>query len=233
MSDTFQFKNFTISQDRCAMKVGTDGVLLGAWARGGRRILDVGTGTGLIALMMAQRYADAEIEGIEINAQAARQACENVAVSPYAGRIKVHSVALQQYAPTHKYDAIVSNPPFFSNSLPSPDLSRRQARQTDTLPFRDLFAFTRQWLADEGEISAVIPKLSVDEFCEQAFLQGLFIARRFDVKTVEHKQAKRILISFSKSRPAKFESGTITITNKDGGKTAEYADLTKNFYATV
>ena len=109
----FAFKKFVIHQDRCAMKVGTDGVLLGAWANGGSRILDIGTGTGLIALMMAQRFADATIDAVEIDAEAAAQARENVAATAYADRISIAETAIQLYPTHHKYDAIVSNPPFF------------------------------------------------------------------------------------------------------------------------
>ncbi len=135
MGKTFQFKKFTIAQDRCAMKVGTDGVLLGAWARGGKRVLDIGTGTGLVALMMAQRFTDAVVDAVEIDHDTAGQAMENVSSSPFANRVKVFAKALQGFEPDAPYDSIVTNPPFFSNSLLAPDSSRTMARHTVALSF--------------------------------------------------------------------------------------------------
>ena len=124
----FAFKKFVIHQDHCAMKVGTDGVLLGSWANGGKRILDIGTGTGLIALMMAQRYTDAIIDAVEIDHDAALQAYENVSNTEFANRIKIVETAIQHYSTQDKYNAIVSNPPFFIDSLLNPNAQRSTAR---------------------------------------------------------------------------------------------------------
>jgi tRNA1Val (adenine37-N6)-methyltransferase len=135
----FKFKQFEIHQDRCAMKVGTDGVLLGAWAPGGKRILDVGSGTGLISLMMAQRFPEAQVRGIDMDGEACEEAAENVAASPFADRVEIECCRLQDYHSEESFDAIVSNPPFFLNSLKNPDSKRTMARHTDSLPFRDLF----------------------------------------------------------------------------------------------
>ena len=144
----FQFKQFRISQDRCAMKVGTDGTLLGAWAHGGKTILDIGTGTGVIALMMAQRFAEASVTAIDIDADACRQAEANVAASPFASRVRVRHIALQDFASsdasqqaddTPRYASVVCNPPFFNDSLQSPDRQRTIARHTTTLSYRQLF----------------------------------------------------------------------------------------------
>ncbi len=123
-NSVFIFKEFAVKQDACAMKVGTDGVLLGAWARGGSRVLDIGTGTGLIALMMAQRFPKAEIEAIDIAEAACLQAKENVANSVFARRVRVVQTALQQYVGPKSFDCIVSNPPFFVDSLHNPDALR-------------------------------------------------------------------------------------------------------------
>ena len=159
----FTFKSFTIHQDRCAMKVGTDGVLLGAWAQGGSRILDIGTGTGIIAMMMAQRFPDADITAIDIDAEACKQAAENVRESVFKGRIIVKEEALQSYCRNHLeqqhplYDSIVSNPPFFVNSLRNPDARRTTARHTDSLSFAELFRSVSRLLSDDGMFSAIIP----------------------------------------------------------------------------
>lgn len=124
MKNRFDFKQFSICQDQCSMKVGTDGVLLGAWADGGRRILDIGTGTGIIALMMAQRFPDAAIDAIEIDHDACRQAAGNIAATPFADRIRIHECPIQHFQTTMRYDAIVSNPPYFINSMKNPDKKR-------------------------------------------------------------------------------------------------------------
>ena len=138
MPDFFQFKQFTIHQDRCGMKVGTDGVLLGAWAEGGKHILDIGTGTGLIALMLAQRYPDAEITGVELDEQAALQAQENVADSPFAQQVTIKNTPIQHFShqpDLHgRFSSIVSNPPFY-HSLKSKSHERTLARHTESLTF--------------------------------------------------------------------------------------------------
>ena len=138
----FRFKQFAVRQDRCPMKVGTDGVLLGAWAEvrpGDRRMLDVGTGTGLIALMLAQRSA-AWITAVDIDVECATQAAENFAASPWADRLDAVSVAVQRYDPVEKFDLIVSNPPYYVDSLLSPDEGRNTARHAAGLPFGELAA---------------------------------------------------------------------------------------------
>ena len=112
----FQFRQFFVGQQHCAMKVGTDGVLLGAWAEGGTHILDIGTGTGVVALMMAQRFPSANIDAIEIDREAAGQAADNVRCSPFADRVTVTHAALQDFRPSKSYDSIVCNPPYFLNS---------------------------------------------------------------------------------------------------------------------
>ena len=143
----FQFKKFTVWHDKCAMKVGTDGVLLGEWASTERcqRILDVGTGTGLIALMLAQR-STAILDAIDIDSDACLQAQENIAKSPFANRIQVYQTSLSEYMPDEniKYDLIVSNPPYFIDSLKCPDTKRNLARHTDTLSLPDLLRGTRR-----------------------------------------------------------------------------------------
>lgn len=230
MGNNFQFKQFMVSQDRCAMKVGTDGVLLGAWAHGGSHILDIGTGTGIIALMMAQRFPKALVDAIEIDSEAAHQAVENVARSPFADRIKVVETSLQQFKPDEPYDVIVTNPPFFAHSLKSPDDSRRLARQTDSLPFSAIFAFAKENLVVDGELSAIIPTDYLEEFSQEAFMRGMFLSRQYAVKTVERKPAKRTLVAFSPSRPAAFDKREVILSNKDGKRSPWYEELVEEFY---
>ena len=230
MGKTFQFKKFTVAQDRCGMKVGTDGVLLGAWARGGTRILDIGTGTGLIALMMAQRFSEAKVDAVEIDTNAAEQAMENVFSSPFASRIEVIGKALQDFCPTTPYDSIVTNPPFFSNSLQAPEASRNLARHTVTLSFADILSFAASHLTDDGEISAIIPADYMEAFSQEAFTRGMFLTRQYMIKTVERKPAKRCLVAFSKSRPKEFDKAEVVLTGKDGKRSEWYDLLTREFY---
>ncbi|MBQ9637010.1 MAG: methyltransferase [Prevotella sp.] len=229
-SSKFDFQQFSVSQERCAMKVGTDGVLLGAWAEGGKRILDVGTGTGLIVLMMAQRFPDASVVGIDIDPVACLQARENVLASPFGGRVGVACTSLQDYRDQEVFDCIVSNPPFFENSLKNPDGRRATARHTDTLSFADLFGGVSRLLSEDGVFSAVIPSEVLERFCSNAYLSGLYISRQYDVKTTPRKPVKRCLVAFRKRRPSDFERCEVCLQNTDGSRSAWYSALTRGFY---
>ncbi|MBQ7422645.1 MAG: methyltransferase [Prevotella sp.] len=229
MKSEFRFQQFRILQEHCAMKVGTDGVLLGAWASGGKRLLDIGTGTGLIALMMAQRFPDAHVDAIEIVSEAVKQARENIGASSFADRINVQEVAIQKYKVPY-YDAIVSNPPFFYNALKNPDLSRRKARHTDTLSYRELFNSVKRLLTDEGEFSAVIPFDCKIAFETEAFLQGFFLSREYAVRTTSRKQPKRFLLAFRKCPLRNIEKREVVMMNADNTRSDWYSELTKDFY---
>lgn len=154
----FKFKQFTVYQDRCAMKVGTDGTLLGAWTdvTKSRTILDIGTGTGLIALMLAQRSLTTQITAIDIDIDSVMQAESNVALSPWCDRVKVFCSSLQDFNGSG-YDTIVSNPPYFVNSLKCPNGHRTLARHTASLSYKDLFDGVTRMLSDDGEFSVIIP----------------------------------------------------------------------------
>lgn len=217
----FKFKQFTIQQDLCAMKVGTDGVLLGAWATGGLKILDVGTGTGVVALMMAQRYPKAQITALDIDEGAVRQAKENVENSSFRNRIIVLHEAVQAHQ--GKYDAIVSNPPFFMDSLPAPNEQRNMARHSDTLSYADLMQASYRLLKDNGELSVVVPFDYKKRMEDEATFVGFFPHKILGVRTVEKRPAKRYLLSFVK-HPIEIEHHIITIGDE------EYRELTKDFY---
>lgn len=220
-NDFFSFRQFTIRQHACAMKVGTDGTLLGAWAHGGKRILDVGTGTGLIALMMAQRFADAHVVGIDIDTDAVGQAQYNVEHSPFADRVDIVQADVDGWQGT--YDAIVCNPPFFENALVSPDAQRTMARHTDTLPYGVLMAAARRLLSDEGELSLIIPFDCKDRLESEAFLEGLFKHREWGVRTKPTKAVRRYLLSFTKHARG-LDRGEGVIGSE------WYVELTKIFY---
>lgn len=254
----FRFKQFEIEQDRCAMKVGTDGVLLGAWAQGGRRILDIGSGTGLISLMMAQRFPEAEVVGIDMDADACGQARENVMASPFRDRVEIECCRLQDFGGASEaaealetaeaseaaeasgttetlkaagvFDAIVSNPPFFVDSLKNPDSKRTMARHTDSLPFRDLFAGVKRLLSDDGVFSAIVPVEVVEQFVAESCILGFYLIRKCGVKTVERKQPKRFMLSFAKHRISPYEEHVETMMDSHGNRSEWYRKITEEFY---
>ena len=233
MNDWFQFKRFIVKQDRCAMKVGTDGVLLGAWAQGSRRILDIGTGTGLIALMMAQRFPDAVVDAVEIDGEAANQAKDNAVCSPFHTRVNVFETSLQDYAKDFEgqpYDAIVSNPPYFNNSLKNPDGRRTIARHTDSLPYAVLFRSGDKLLAANGAFSLIVPNDIKADILTEAAVFGFFLLRETAVKTTSSKQPKRCLFAFTKVRPESVNKETVTMMNADATPSSWYSNLTEDFY---
>lgn len=210
------------------MKVGTDGVLLGAWAEGGLRILDIGTGTGVIALMMAQRFPDAQVSAIELDASAAQQAKENVAASPFSDRIAVEHVALQQYEAL-PFDAIVVNPPFFTHALAAKGCARAMARQTDSLSFRDLCRGGRRLLAEGGVMSLIIPADRCGEVETEAALAGLILQRKVAIRTTERKQPKRCLLALGLRSAGSFPQEIRTMM-ENGNPTPWYQSLVSDFY---
>jgi tRNA1Val (adenine37-N6)-methyltransferase len=220
----FQFKQFTIEQEQCAMKVGTDGVLLGAWAHGGRRVLDVGTGTGVIALMMAQRFSDAMVTGIDIDEGAVRQARQNAERSPFAARVQIVKDAVQKHTGT--YDAIVSNPPFFIDSLQAPDNQRNTARHATSLTYAELMQAARRMLSDDGELSVVVPFDYRRRMEDEATFCGFFPSRVTAVRTAEHKPVRRYLLAFRK-RPCQCVTDMLTIGDE------YYRELTRDFYLAI
>lgn len=236
MYDCFEFKRFTIRQDHCGMKVGTDGVLLGAWADGGRRILDVGTGTGLIALIMAQRFPDASVIGIDIDAEACKQADENVNMSEFNNRISIINTTFQDFVckqikdNEEPFDAIACNPPFFFDDGTSQDNQRNIARHTCTLPYKDLFKGVYRLLSHDGTFSAVIPFDYLDEFINEGYLCGMSCDAQVSIKTTTSKSAKRYLLSFGK-KPAKTgKTETVCLTDASGERSAWYKQLTCDLY---
>lgn len=219
----FKFKNFTIHQDHCAMKVGTDGTLLGAWAHGGQRILDVGTGSGLIALMMAQRFPTSSIKAIDISHEACIQANENIQLSPFSQQIAVEECSFQQLL-DNKFNAIVSNPPFFINSLRNHSSERSLARHAETLSYADLFLHTERLLANDGEFSAIIPIECYEQFNMEAILHGFSISRICTVVPRERHPPKRYLIAYHKHKKNEIEITSLVIGSE------AYHNLVANFY---
>ncbi len=213
------------------MKVGTDGVLLGAWADlgGCTKILDIGTGTGLLALMAAQRVPDAVVTAVEIDNEAAAQAAENITASPWRDRINVVSADINEYRPPVSFDAILCNPPYFRNSLRCPDKSRSAARHGDTLSFEGLAFSAQRLLSDNGSFHVVLPSEAVPDFIKASSACGLQLHRQADVRTKAGKQFKRSLLEFGKLYKM-FRHDVITITDENGTESEEYVNLVKYFY---
>ena len=229
----FQFKQFTIRQQHCAMKVGTDGTLLGAWAQASAgicRVLDVGTGTGLIALMMAQRYPEARAIAIDIDEKAVFQAQENVSASPFADRIKVIEADVQTFEDSEKFDSIVCNPPFFEDSLVCPDPQRTEARHTVSLGYRQLMASAFRLLKDNGRFSVIIPADCRSRLESEAHLRGFFISRLCSVQTTPVKAPKRYMIEFAKHPVNEIDITNGILEQSPQIRSDWYRELTQEFY---
>lgn len=231
--DCFTFKQFVVHQDRCAMKVGTDGTLLGAWAETDHpegRILDIGTGTGLMALMMAQRYPSAQVTAIDIDEGAVSQATDNVVNSPFADRIQVCLADVNTFEPGEQYDAIVCNPPYFNNALVCPDDQRTKARHTLSLSYQQLMAAANRLLCKDGLFSIIIPNDFFQQIESEAHLTGFFFSRIYGVRTIEGKSIKRYLIEFTKNPHKEFIKHDVLIEDSPNTRSVWYRELTKDFY---
>ena len=208
----FRFKKFTVYHDRCAMKVGTDGVLLGAWVNvSGDNILVIGTGTGLISLMMAQRNEKAVIDAIDIDSDAVSQAKDNIENSPFGNRINSWNASLQEFSSKaeKRYDVIVSNPPFFVQSLKSPNKERSLARHTDSLPVADLIGLSASLLSQAGRMSFIYPFDYKVELIKLAEQYKLSVSRITNVFPTPDSVPKRILIELSKEEATPIENDLI------------------------
>ncbi len=230
----FQFKQFRIIQERSAMKVGMDGVLVGAWTdtSGAKQILDVGTGTGLIALMMAQKNSQAQVDAIEIDEEAFQEAKLNVHNSPWRNRMKLELCSFQEFAQSknQKYDLIISNPPFFTSGEKAPAPNRAQARHSDVLPLDILVSGAAKMLNANGRIALVLPAENLSEVETLASKNGLFVARLCHIKPNPRKPVFRILVELSNVESPKIEENLMIEFENHHDYTPEYQNLTSEFY---
>lgn len=230
----FRFKQFVVRQDKCAMKVGTDGVLIGAWVSCGNAdsILDVGTGTGLIALMLAQKCGKAQIDAIDIDAVAYRQAKDNFEHSPWSDRLQSLHESLQEFSAKSgkRYDLIVSNPPYFMDAHPAPSEARNVARHMDeSLSIKELCEGVKQLLSPSGRFCVIFPFREGMRFLEYAEGHGLYANRLTKVKTKVEKHEKRLMMEFELHRKDLIED-ELVIQEEDLSFTDQYIELTKDFY---
>lgn len=231
---TFQFKQFTVQQDRCAMKIGTDGVLLGAWTpliNNPYNILDIGTGTGVIALMLAQRTHAEQIDAIEIDDDAYEQATENFENSPWNDRLYCYHAGLDEFVEEveEEFDLIVSNPPFYTDEYKSGDEQRDNARFEDSLPFDELVEAADFFLSDNGIFSLIVPFKEEEKILELTQKRALFPLKITRVKGTPTAEIKRSLMAFTRiEQQAIVDELIIEVGRHD--YTPEYTALTKEFY---
>lgn len=234
MSSVFKFKEFSVNQDKCAMKIGTDGVLLGAWASVEGKpntILDIGAGTGIIALMLAQRSHAESIEAIEIDADAYEQCVANFEGSPWGDRLFCFHAALDELVDDidEPYDLIVSNPPFYSEKVSSGNMARDLARQNSMLPFEELLEAVRQLLSPDGSFAVIIPNKEEANFLNIAQNLGLFPNRITHIKGNPTAPVKRSLLQLS-SRKTQLLKNELIIETQRHQYTAAYQTLVNSFY---
>ena len=232
---SFRFKQFTIQQDRCALKVGTDGVLFGAWVNynGAHRILDIGTGTGVLALIAAQRNATATIDGVEIDDAAAEQAAENAAASPWSDRVRVHRMDVRRMNAGQPFDLVICNPPYYAGYSTATDERMGLAKHSDELLFPALVAAVDHLLANTGRFAVIIPLNREQELMALAAQVGMKPIRRCVVKYVAHRPAKRVLLELSKLGESLHQEELIIENTGPFDYTPEYraliSDLMLNF----
>ena len=234
MNKPFRFKQFEVNQNRCAMKIGTDGVLLGAWTSLKNRpnsILDIGSGTGVISLMLAQRSTAEIIDAVEIDADAYEQCADNFENSIWSDRLFCYHASLQEFAQEidDEYELIISNPPFYTEDFKSDNLQRDMARFTDALPFEHLVVCVANLLAEQGVFSVVIPFKEETSFIDLASRVNLFPNRILHVKGNPSSDIKRSLIEFSFTENTVVIEELIIETTRHQ-YTQDYINLTKDFY---
>jgi len=228
----FHFKQFSVRHDKCAMKVGTDAVLLAAWVdvSSAQRILDIGTGSGVIALMLAQRTLQTTlIESVEIEKEAADQAIENFRNSPWSSRLTGHQVAIQEYFPAVQFDLITTNPPYFNRSLQPPDKKRHEVRHTATLTYDELLSAVVRLLTLNGRFNLILPHKEAMLFSDVASQHGLFCNRRYHFRTRKEKPLERTMMEFSRQTQS-VDEGEVLLYDSGSNWSSSYRNLISDFY---
>ena len=235
MNSFFRFKQFSIHQEKCAMKVCTDACVFGAWVaedirdRQVERILDIGAGTGLLTLMLAQKTT-AAIDAIEIDQAASEQAAGNIAASNWADRIKLMNISLQEFKSIYHYDCIICNPPFYEKDLRSDDESINAARHDTTLKLEELMLFISLYLSNSGKAYVLIPWHRTGYAMETAVKQGLFVQKKMLMKqSVKHGYFRTVLV-LSKNTKATHETEEISIRDFEQEYTDRFVELLKDYY---
>ena len=228
----FKFKKFSIIQTKSAMKVGTDGVLLGSWVNclNAKKILDIGAGTGLISLMLAQRNNECNITAVEIDKETSEEANININNSKWRDRISIINISINNFATSKKFDFIVSNPPYFPANCSKN--KRAIARHTNLLSFQDLIRTTVKLLSSKGMFSVILPKIAEATFCKIANANKLFLIRICQVKGQKNSDVKRVLLEFSFEKSSLY-SESLVIEESRHIYTNKYIDLCQDFYLNM
>ncbi|WP_163932553.1 tRNA1(Val) (adenine(37)-N6)-methyltransferase [Paraferrimonas sp. SM1919] len=225
----FQFKQFFIDDSLCAMKVSTDAVLFGCWANANGHTLDIGTGSGVLSLILAQRFGDIKITGIDIDSQAVMAASTNAANSPFYDRIRCVKEDVNEFVSETKFQSIICNPPYFDNNLKAEDARRSLARHTDSLSFAQLAQAAWRLADDHCNFSLIIPAVSYDKLVQQCCDQGWILNKQLQIFTKLNNPVSRYLLQFGKHRE-KLIKQSLSIHQADGGYSDEFISLTKDFY---
>ncbi len=230
-SHQFHFKHFRVGQARAAMRITTHACILGAWVpvAGGRHVLDIGSGTGLLALMMAQR-CNAQIDAVEMESGAAQDARENFANSPWAERLTLHETPIQLFGSEQTYDVIVSNPPFFSGSILNSDNKKALARHEGGLNHDELTAIIARLLSDDGKAHVLLPVDYATGFIRLAVASGLYLTQRLDIKSLADKAIDRVIMSFAKAPAATIKLDCLTIHDEFPAFSHAYRQLMRDYY---
>ena len=232
--EVFKFKNFEIKQDQCTMKVGTDGVILGAIApiEGVNSILDIGSGSGLICLMLAQRADKATVIGVEVEPKAFGQSVENGQKSPWNNRIHFENESIQDFSKfsDKSFDLIVSNPPFFSGGTFSYNQERNNVRHTIKLPNGDLLQSARKLLNKGGKFVVILPVMEGLRFKDMAKTYRLFCTEEIIIKGKESKSDERLVLTFEQEEGSEIKKSQLIVYNEDESYHADFVNLTKDFY---
>lgn len=227
----FQFKQFRVEQAQAPLKVGTDACILGAWSQqdSPKQILDIGTGTGLLALMLAQRY-QAPVDALEPDAQAAQQAAENFSNSPWKNRIQLHPLPLQEYFSAYAYNLIVCNPPFYASHLKTNNRSRNMALHQEVLSFAALAHHSSRLLDVNGLLYVLLPPRQAQEFELEAKQHGLYVQQRLHINDRPQLPVHRTVFSFGKEVPALEQTAHLTIRDGNGAYSPHFIELMKDYY---
>jgi len=233
----FHFKQFSLSHHRSTMKVGTDAVLLGIWTEldGVEDVLDVGTGCGILPLLLAARKASVRVDAVELDAASAREASENFRLSPFAGRLQVFHEDINTFHPAEagkKYDLVISNPPFFVNDRRPEKKSRQMARHSDTLSYEQLAKAGERFLKQQGRFAVVLPYRESRLFLKAAAEAGLHLHKQMLIFPMPCKEPNRVNLLLGSSAAVP-ETEKFIIRNEDGSFTLQYLDMVKNYYLST
>ncbi|MEN8928184.1 MAG: methyltransferase [Flavobacteriales bacterium] len=229
---TFHFKQFSVQNEKSAMKVNTDSVLLGAWAKipeEAKTGIDIGSGTGILALMFAQKNSEIELTGVEIEKKAFEESKLNFKNSPYQKRLRAVNLPLQEFIAETKFDCIITNPPYFENDLKNEDENKKTARHTVSLSFIELINFAENNLSDMGSFSLVLPFTESEIFRNIAENSALFLTRIAFIKPNEKKEINRVLMTFSLTGK-KLEKETFCVYQSHQIYSERHHELTRDFY---